>query len=358
MTITSKSRAMAALFLIGASVQWVMIAPAAGQDVHLLYRGIQPQTIPETAIDQSGRPFRIAGLSGITWAGGNTFWAVMDNSDKLVCFEMRFKDDCSIRSAKVAGGLTLSEPHDYEGIVFTPRNSVYVSEEDSPGIHEFGLADGGKMGSLPIPDVFLHGHTIRNQGFESLTMRPDGSEIWTANERALTIDGNTKLLAEPMGARTRVRLLRFVVKGSEIRPAEQYVYQTSGVHDLAGQIGLSDLVALRDGRLLALERSGARSIEGKNSIRTRIFLVDVRGETDVSGPPYDSGLVNQTPTPVTKTELYDGFIFDDDGENLEGLCLGPQIGKGRWIVLGIVDDSDYLGVSKNRLVAFELLMGQ
>ncbi len=129
------------------------------------------------------------------------------------------------------------------------------------------------------------------------------------------------------------------------------------MHDLGGYIGLSDLVALPDGRLLALDRSAAEGITGDKSIRTRIFLVDTRGATDTSGSEYARGLDDKPLREVTKTPLYDGFIFDDNGENLEGLCLGPQVGKNRWIVLGVVDDTDGIHVSKTRLVAFELLMG-
>ena len=44
-----------------------------------------------------------------------------------------------------------------------------------------------------------------------------------------------------------------------------------------------------------------------------------------------------------------------DGENLEGLCLGPPLGRERWAVIGVVDNTDGgLGVSKPALVSFEL----
>src|ERR1051326_2409726 len=208
------------------------VSCAGHENASLTYRGIQPQPTPATAIDQNGQHFKITGMSGITWAGRDTFWGVMDNSDKLVRFEILFNSDGSIQHATVTGGLTLADRNDNEGIAFTSeaRNSVWVSEENTPGIHEYSLADGAKISSAPIPEIYLHGHTFTNQGFESLTRTPDGREMWTANGRALIIDGNPKLLAEPFMSSTCVRLLRFAVNGTELKPTQQYVYQTSGVH--------------------------------------------------------------------------------------------------------------------------------
>jgi hypothetical protein len=58
---------------------------------------------------------------------------------------------------------------------------------------------------------------------------------------------------------------------------------------------------------------------------------------------------------VKKTPLYDGFVCDADGENLEGLCLGPELSPGRWVVMGVVDNTDGgVGVSSPAVVAFRL----
>src|SRR3954468_7431510 len=66
----------------------------------------------------------IHGLSGITFAGGKTYWAVADNNDKLVKIEIDLADDGLIRSAKVVGELTLADRGDNEGIALcVARNS-------------------------------------------------------------------------------------------------------------------------------------------------------------------------------------------------------------------------------------------
>jgi hypothetical protein len=109
---------------------------------------------------------------------------------------------------------------------------------------------------------------------------------------------------------------------------------------------LSDLVALPDGRVLALERSLASSL---TPFQSRIYELDFTGATDVSSL---AGLIGQTYTPVSKRLLWSGQAAGGFGQNLEGLALGPQLSNGNWSLLGIVDDGDPL--SNNTLVAFEL----
>ncbi|MBA2707422.1 MAG: esterase-like activity of phytase family protein, partial [Gemmatimonadaceae bacterium] len=215
-------------------VMLMSIAPVAATtpfpDVHLLYRGVQ-DVAPLTAIDQSGGAIKITGLSGIAYAGGSTFWAVMDNSDKLVRFDVTFRDDCSIRKIKVAGGITLSERRDYEGIAIARQEAVYLSEETTPALWRVDLATGRLIREVVTPGAYRH--VQRNQGLESLSASPDGKWLWTANERALLLDGNLKAPLEPFGATTRVRLQRFNLAGEIPRAAGQFVYRTSGVHQFA-----------------------------------------------------------------------------------------------------------------------------
>ena len=104
-----------------------------------------------------------------------------------------------------------------------------------------------------------------------------------------------------------------------------------------------------------VERSAAANFDQVATIRSRIYLIDVTGATDVSKPPFDAGVADRDPKKVRKTLLYDGFVCDNDGENLEGICLGPQLGPGRFAVIGVVDNTDGgLGLSRPAVVSFEL----
>jgi hypothetical protein len=324
--------------------------------------------IAPTARDQTGRAFDVHGASGVTYAGGDEYWAVLDNNNKLIHLRVSIVQGGNAAgnvTATTISGLTISEYGDNEGIALARNGkSVFVSEEDTPGVHEYLLSNGARVSSLATPDVYLHKHTVHNRGFESLSLSPDGKSLWTANEHALTVDGTTQAPAEPFGSTTRVRLLRYAIgEDGRATACEQIAYQTAGVHALGGFNSLADLVALPDGQLLALERSGGEALGGEKSIKTRIFLATTDGATDVSKPPFDQGLppVGSTTGPAllfaAKRLLYEGFVCDAKGQNLEGLCLGPQLSPGRWLLVGVVDDTDGpFKLSRNRVVAFEFTM--
>ena len=101
---------------------------AAGQTLSVNFRGTT--LLDSSASDQNGRQFTVTGLSGIDYVGGDLFLAVMDNSDKLVFIVVTLNANGSVAAAPIAGGLTLSESRDFEGIAFTTpeRNSVFLSD--------------------------------------------------------------------------------------------------------------------------------------------------------------------------------------------------------------------------------------
>lgn len=319
--------------------------------------------IAGASTDQNGAGFTVTGLSGIAYAGGNTFWGVMDNSNKLVQLNVTFGADGSIASAAVVGGVTMATAADHEGIAIAPgAASVYVSDETVPGVKEYRLSDGALLQTLPTPAVFNNLRT--NFGLESLSRT--GNALWTANEEALSTDGS--LSDEAAG--TLVRLQRFSLSGATATAGAQYAYLTAPIHTDAKDVpprdvsdqsrsGLSDLVALPDGRLLALERSFARKdfivADAGSEYLSRIYLLDPAGATDVSGFANLSGggftSVTKSATPLWS---YSTSIFGGSIGNLEGLTLGPQLPNGGWTLLGIVDDGDGV-LSNNTLVSFELV---
>ncbi len=305
------------------------------------FRGIAP--LASTATDQNGQPFAVTGLSGLTWLHDTRFAAVMDNSDKVVFLDVTLNPDGSIVSATIAGGLTLSESRDFEGIAFTTiqRDSFFLSEEGTPAVREFSRSTGALLQTLVTPAVFFNRRS--NLGFESLSRHPADTELWTANEEALTIDGAR---STPQNG-TIVRLLRYGLVDDSATPAQQFAYRTEPMHGGAisgGRSGLVDLAILPNGGLLALERSLALSIP--NLFQTRLYELDFADATDVSS--FADGLTGRTFTPVAKRLLWTGSLG-----NVEGLALGPPLPSGNRSLLAIVDDGDAL--STPQLVAFELV---
>lgn len=313
--------------------------PVGAQILSVIPRG--SVTLPAATSDQFGQSFTIAGLSGITHTGAGCFVAVMDNSNKLVFIDVGFAADGAILSATVTGGLSLAESRDFEGVAYggSQRNSVWLSDEGAPGVREFSLADGALLDALDTPPVFANRRA--NRGFESLTRRCDGLELWTANEEALTVDGP---VSSPTNG-TVVRLLKYTPAGASFASGAQYAYEVEPMHGGAisgGSSGLSELVQLPDGRLIALERSLAFNFSGL--FQSRMYEVSFVGATDVR---LLDGLSDAVYTPVTKSPLWQGNF-----NNMEGLALGPPLSGGGHALLGIVDDGDPLSV--NTLVAFEL----
>jgi len=123
----------------------------------------------ERTTDQNGVSFTITGLSGITYRGGSQYTAVMDNSNKLVNFDVKLNADGSIATATVTGGVSVATARDYEGIAFTnaKRNSVFISNEATPpppALFEYSLENGTMLQTVNMPKVFMH--QVDNRGLE------------------------------------------------------------------------------------------------------------------------------------------------------------------------------------------------
>lgn len=316
--------------------------------------------LPTEGVDQFGTSFTIAGLSGITYldparaglpdlppGGDHRFIAVMDNSDKVLELSLRFDATGSITHCSLVRSLTLAAAHDWEGIAFTDsaRGTILLSDEDRPALSEFRLGDGYLLRDIPAPAIYSQRRA--NFGLESLTSRERTDHCWIANEEALASDGNIST----QNGGTDVRLSLLNIPASQFAPPtllRQVVYRTESLHGAVisgSRSGISDLLALPDGRLLALERSFAFA---NPLFLTRIYEVDAAPATDVR--TQTAGLVPGTFTRCAKSLLYSG-----GNNNLEGLCLGPRLGdntSSRWVLLGIVDDGDPLSI--NQVVSFSL----
>lgn len=290
-------------------------------------------------------------LSGVTYlgpqAGGlERFAAIQDENRQIVFFDVSFAANGAINSATAVSSLTITGGSDFEGIAYSgaTRNSVFVSEENTPTVREFRLTDAAALQSIELPDVYEYNRS--NRGLESLTRSVDGRTMWTANEEALSVDGP----ASSQAAGTLVRLQRMTDDGTSVALGPQFVYQVDPIHAGSNpdRSGLSDLVLLPDDTLLALERS--RTGTGlSTSFRNRIYQVGFNGATDVSGPAFDGGLVGTNYATTSKELLWSSQSFGIN--NLEGIALGPVLPNGNWVLLGVVDDG---GLGFNLISSYEL----
>jgi hypothetical protein len=345
-----------ALALAGGSCAPHALAPPAAETLSLLGSG--PLVVPFGARVDG---FRVGGLSGLAQAADGTWLAVVDNEKENPARVFRLAFTVSESGvAPLPGKTPLQVPLavipllgfngknlDAEGLALEPSGEMLISSETEPSIREFAL-DGRTLRSLPVPDLFLagQGRGIRkNLGFESLTLTPGGDVLWTANERALQQDA-----PEDLARPSPVRLLRYERREGGFVPGAQFVYEVEPLKQRAGAgfqtRGLSDLLALPGGDLLALERE---FVEGRGLV-IQIFRVSLAGATDVSGL---ESLAGRSWTPARKTLVYDfarsGFVPD----NIEGMAFGPQLPDGsRTLVL--VSDNNFNPLEKTQIVALRL----
>ena len=316
-------------------------ADRAPAGLHVAYRGAV--SLPDEVAAAGAKPLPLTGLSGVTWLGRDRYIAVLDNSSSVVRFQLELAPDGTPRAASGFEPLAVAERHDYEDVA--PRlggvPAVFLCEEDTPAIRVFRLADGAAEGTIPLPAVARSRRA--NRGLESLALDPDGRHLWTANEEALIPDGGP---AAP-GAGTIVRLMRLPLQAGG--PPFQAAYRVDPPHDFvpvfAGPTlsGVVALVALGQGRMLVLERSGG---PGLPPFESRLYLVDTATAVDVSR--IGSDLASRPDTIVDKTRIWSAAL----GLNLEGLCLGPTLGDDRRAMIGISDNGGL--ATPTQALGFEL----
>jgi hypothetical protein len=325
------SRWFCALGLAWAAV----IAPAPSQG-----SGWALQRLGSLPLDASAAP--APEMSGLAYLGPSPtpgkhrFVAATENSGFVTLVDIGFDPQGLVVSAASAGIVPTAGALDFEGIAYSgpSRHTVWMVDETLPSLREFDLTTGVLRQTAQLPAAFAQ--DVANKSLESLTLQPGRRALWIANEEALVVDGGVATLAEG----TLVRLLQLPLIGDEPVAAAQFAYRVEPVHSagISPQSGLVDLVALPDGALIALERSFAAL--GSPTFLNRVFEVDFHDATDVSGPEFAAGLLGKQFTRVGKSLLWSGTSDGLDGQNLEGLALGPRIGAHAWTLVGVVDDGD------------------
>lgn len=271
-----------------------------------------------------------AELSGISYAGGTDYYSVGDNGAKSI---WKVTAAVNARSGRIGSGVVtggVSVPGlggDSEGIALRPgTETAWVSDEISSSITEFNLSTGAKTGSVAVPDIYRPANVQGNFGLEALSYGAD--KLWTSNEEALKPDGSISTTRSG----SWVRIQQF--GGEDLAPATQYAYRTDRIAGMSPFIdversGLVDLLALPDGRVLALEREVGGFLP---TFRSRIYQLDFTSATDVATLPT---LTEGGFTAVEKRLLWQGaFLLD----NFEGITLGPKLNNGAYSIVLVSDD--------------------
>jgi hypothetical protein len=223
---------------------------------------------------------------------------------------------------------------DGEGLVKRGSELFAITMETEPRLERFDMS-GAYLGRVDLPARFAN-QAPGNKGLESLTLSP--RFLFTANEAALTDDG-------PVASKARGTLVRVVRLDVTAGTTTEHAYRSEplGAGAGAGDMGVTELLALTDDVLLVLER-GFQAGYGNT---VRIFRVDLGGAPDVSGV---AALGDATPV-VAKKLLVDigalapGSVTHPSPQpnplldNYESLALGPTIADGRRLLFLTTDDN-------------------
>lgn len=318
--------------------------------------------------------------SGIAYLGDNRYALVSDKAAEDG-FHI-FRIDLDSVSGKITdvvneGYRSAGVPNrDMEGIAwFPPAGTVFVSGEKDNAVYEYSL-DGRRTGrQLTMPSVFAS--ATGNYGLESLTYNSATHRFWTTTESTLPADGPQASPSNPV--RNRLRLQSF---DDRLQPAEQYLYETDepAVRKPARHyaMGVSELCALDDGRLLVLEReffSSSASVIPYANVSCKLYMVNpsaapqplsgqmaapqpalmaasqpLSGQMATSQPAL---MVASQPEPVLEKELVAEFrtklnLLRQNLANYEGMCLGPKLADGSRVLIMVSDSQNrYKGVLRD-----------
>src|SRR5574344_447756 len=298
------------------------------------------------------RTVKAGNYSGITSISGNVYAVVDDKSpnDGYYLFDIDIDSVSGIIKSVVQKDFrgNSNSTRDSEGIVYVPgSNSLFVSGEADMKILEYNL-DGTLTGrSLVLPDVFKH--PSGNYGFESLAYNRNTHLFWTTTESTLPADGIQATSTN--GVQNMLRLQSF---GEDLKPLKQYAYlmdaptASSSASNYA--MGVSEMTALDDGRLIVLEREFFVPPSKLGAfVNCKLYVVS----------PSEGKTINETDTLslasspfLPKTLLYEFkttfSLFNHGIANYEGLCLVPKLTDGMQTLLMVSDSQNqYYGVLKD-----------
>jgi len=301
---------------------------------------VKVSALTVSTVSQVSRPSGAEQISGITYAGGNLFYAVDDNDNKLYPLTLAInRSNGSLASSgiTIGTGVTMSGGNDMEGCAFDSCSGyVWISQETSALIREYDPTTGTLYRNAPVPAVQKNYNG--NYSLEALTISGDGMTMWTANEEALKVDG--PLATNSVGS--IVRLTRFVRYSvyDNWTPNGEWAYETQpigSVKDEHTRSGVSGLCALPDGTLLVLERRCYNPEGFFPDFEVSVYQVNFSGATDVSSI---ASLKGASYTKTTKQKLW-SYKHGSDMPNYEGMCLGPRLNDGSCVLVLISDGGSY-----------------
>ncbi|MGG6893489.1 esterase-like activity of phytase family protein [Rhizobium sp. BR 315] len=234
---------------------------------------------------------------------------------------------------------------DNEAIARLPDGTMFVSDEYGPYIYRFS-ADGRMLSATPPPAAFLPmrrgavnfssnnpgpGETApdpkdptsgrqNNQGFEGMSLTPDGKFLIVVLQSATRQDGG-----DSSSTRQNTRALVYdAVDLDHLKLVHEYAVPLPVFTNDKGKTAVaaqSEIVALSPTSFLMLARDSGNGYgqKGEKSLYRSIDIVDVSAATDIAGGKFDGdkpvapkGVLDPSVKPATVSQ----FIDINDGADL------------------------------------------
>ena len=246
---------------------------------------------------------------------------------------------------------------DSESLAFTPSGNLFVVSEGTnkrgipPFVDEFDL-NGNWKAAFPIDGKFIPEKGKKwgvrhNRAFENLTITPDGTTAFVANEDTLMQDGPSTGIGQD-------GIIRFIRYDLASRTAvKEFLYRVEGITPKPGlekadpENSVADILALdNEGTFLVLERYYDDA--GLNT--NKLYEVKTAGLPDVKDI---KSLKGRSDLKVAKKRLL--FDFAKTGVNkddFEALVFGPRLADGRQSLI-VASDNDFFGrYARNAVLPF------
>ena len=285
--------------------------------------------------------------SGIARIGeGNRYAVVSDKSEQDGFFEFEINVDSvdgRVRNVRNLGFRSDgAKNRDTEAVAYMANTKTLMLTGEADGtVVEYDL-QGRRTGRMLNAGATLKDWTV-NYGLESLSYCESTRLLWTCSESTLKGDG-----AQATSVNKVQNLIRLQSFDETLQPREQYVYLMDAPtsHKRAAQFahGVSELLALDDGKLLVLEREVFVSKRKIGSfVVNKIYCVcpdkslAINKEThlDKSVPYLEKYLVASWRTNIS--------LLGRKLANYEGMCLGPKTKDGGQVIILVADSQNQYG---------------
>ena len=308
-----------------------------------------------------GKSVPAGNYSGITYLHGNEYAVVSDKSSNDGFFVFEIEVDT------VSGGIIDVKNKgfrgdslrcgDCEGIAFRPSSgTLFISREADSEIVEYSTEGKLTGGRLELPGVYKK--VMGNYGFEALAYDESEHTFWTMNES--TLEGDGERATSQNNVRNVLRLQSF---GDDMLPLRQYAYIMDApvAHSKSAEyaMGVSEIAALGDGRLLVLEREFfIPKLKIGAFVQCKLYEIKPDKELALLKDEILAGTTKFLPKRLVysfKTQL---GLFNRSIANYEGMCLGPTLADGDRVLILVSDSQNqYKGVLKDWFKSIVIKVG-